>query len=100
MKKSIKAQILEYVESLGDEGASYTQITRFAHELKYGVGSYEKNPNRRGWFSAAFSGNWVYSLRGEQFNRMKYRIGYLIKKRAKSGWLEKQANSKYKTVRQ
>ena len=101
MKRTVKSQILDYVESL-DNDARYTDIVRFAHDCWYSdqdcaARDWLANPNRRGWFSNAFYGQWVY-LEPDR-KHFDYRVGYLVKRGVKSGWLEKKTNGRYKTVR-
>jgi hypothetical protein len=95
MKQTIKSRLLDWVES--QDSASFTAIIEQAHDLKHGVGSWSKNPNRRGWFSDAFTGQWRYDRPNDQHR--SYQIGYMVRRGVKSGWLEKQPNGLYKTVR-
>jgi len=92
MKKTIKSQVLDWVESQGQ--ASFTGIIEFAHDLKYGPRSWEKNPNRRGWYSSPLSRGYVPRGGAPAFGP-----GYLVNPKSKTGYLKKQANGLYKTVR-
>ena len=92
MKRTIKSQVLDWVESRGHAG--YNEIIEFAHDLKYGTGSWQKNPNRRGWYSSPFSRGYVPHSGAPVFGP-----GYLINPKSKTGYLKKQANGLYKTVR-
>lgn len=96
MQKNLKQRILDYVESLKND-ASYSQIVRFAHDCKHGADAWDKNPNRRGWFSNAFTGQWVYEK--PKSLHQSHQVGYLVKRGVKTGWLEKKSNRRYKTVR-
>ena len=95
-KTTLKSLILDYVESLGNR-ATYTQIVRFAHDHKYGPEEWAINPNRRGYFSNAFYGQWVYDPNCKW--QMYAEVGYLVKRNVKSGWLEKNSDGTYKTTR-
>ena len=96
MKTTLKSLILDYVESLGNR-AKYTQIVRFAHDHKYGPEEWAINPNRRGYFSNAFYGQWVYERPKDR--HYDNSPGYLVKRNVKSGWLEKNSDGTYKTIR-
>jgi hypothetical protein len=96
MKQTLKQLILDKVEKDWKNQARFTDIIEFAHDHKHGAGSWKKNPNRRGWYSGAFCRQaHVLSIEKPHV----YVDGYLIKKGIKSGWLEKQTNRRYKTVR-
>ena len=70
---------------------------RFAHDHKYGPDEWAINPNRRGYFSNAFYGQWVYDPNCKW--QMYTEVGYLVKRNVKSGWLEKNSDGTYKTIR-
>ena len=95
-KRTLKSKILDYVEMMHN-AATYTQITRFAHDHKYGAKDWAKNPNRRGHFSDALAGQWIYD-RPDQHHYAE-RPGYLVKRGVKSGWLQKNPDGTYRTVR-
>lgn len=91
-KATYKSQILDWVEKQSE--ARYTDIIKFAYELKWGPGSFMKYENRRGYYSGGFE----WAIKIVNGNREFLPKGHLVKPN-KQGWLEKQANGKYKTVR-
>ena len=95
-KRTLKSLILEYVSNELNNDATYTQIIRFAHDYRNGKNAWEKNENRRGWFSNAMDNSWVYTKDDPEEYLKRVNVGYLVKRHVASGWLEKKENGRYK----
>jgi len=69
-KKVKKAFVLDFVESCGDEGATYTDIIRYMYEKETGLTYTTEN---RGWYSSYMSdgGMWNQSRKGGWINPTK-----------------------------
>ena len=78
-KKVKKAYVLDFVDSCGDEGATYTDIIRYMYELDNPGEKY--TTENRGWYSTYMNdgGVWNQDRKGGWINPTKSDSNYLVK---------------------
>ena len=86
-KKVKKAYVLDFVDSRGAEGATYTDIIRYMYELDNPGETY--TTENRGWYSTYMNdgGMWNQDRKGGWINPTKSHRNYLVKSRNTNGEL-------------